>query len=313
MTIAHFRRRGGCLTALAAALLLAAGGPAAADYYDAVTAYDRADYAAARAELEPLVAAGDARAQLLLGRMHAAGQGVLQDYVRAHLLLNLAAASGVDGAAAARDELAGRMTPQQIAEAQQVAAAWTAAPAAGDASAASSLDHRAPLDRPGLVDLQWQLALHGYDPGPADGNAGPRTAAAIRRYQTDAGLPVDGTADQALLDHLKYTVPAVRNAGPTPATAGVATASQTGTARAAGPGPLDSLGAELKRSYVVGIQQELKARGYDPGPIDGVTGRRTHDAIRRYQRAADLPVDGQPSPALLNHLKFVGGRVAATS
>jgi TPR repeat protein len=83
MIIGSFLRRslvrGGCLTALAAAMLLGAGLPASADYYDAVTAYDRADYAAARAELEPLAAAGDARAQLLLGRMHAAGQGVLQE------------------------------------------------------------------------------------------------------------------------------------------------------------------------------------------------------------------------------------------
>jgi peptidoglycan hydrolase-like protein with peptidoglycan-binding domain len=307
MIIGSFLRRslvrGGCLTALAAAMLLGAGLPASADYYDAVTAYDRADYAAARAELEPLAAAGDARAQLLLGRMHAAGQGVLQDYVRAHLLLNLAAASGIDGAAAARDELAGRMTPQQIADAQQAAAAWTAAPAAGIASPDS-----APLDSQGLIDLQWQLALHGYDPGPADGEAGERTSAAIRRYQADAGLPVDGQPGRALLDLLQYTVPAVRNAA-APAPAAV---SQPAV-RVATPGPLDSLNPGLKRSYVVGIQQELKARGYDPGPIDGVAGRRTYDAIRRYQRSVGLAVDGQPSPALLNHLKFVGGRVAASN
>lgn len=295
--------RAGCLTALAAAMLLGAGLPASADYYDAVAAHDRADYAAARAELEPLAAGGDARAQFLLGRMHAAGQGVLQDYVRAHLLLNLAAAAGIDGASMARDELAGRMTPQQIAEAQSLAAAWAATPAAGTAA-----PDPAPLDRQGLVDLQWQLALHGYDPGPADGVAGRRTAAAIRRYQADAGLPVDGVPDRALLDHLQYTVPAVRNAAP-PASA----AASPPAARVVAPGPLDSLNAGLKRSYVVGIQRELKARGYDPGPVDGVAGPRTHDAIRRYQRSVGLAVDGQPSPDLLNHLKFVGGRVAASN
>ncbi len=297
------RSRGGCLAALAAAMLLGASLPASADYYDAVAAYDRADYAAARAELEPLAAAGDARAQLLLGRMHAAGQGVLQDYVRAHLLLNLAAASGVDGASVARDELAGRMTPQQIADAQSLAAAWVATPAAG-----TTAPDPAPLDRQGLVDLQWQLALHGYDPGPADGVAGQRTAAAIRGYQADAGLPVDGVPDRALLDHLQYTVPAVRNTA-APASA----AARQPAVRAVVPGPLDSLSPGLKRSYVVGIQRELKARGFDPGPIDGVAGRRTHDAIRRYQRSVGLAVDGQPSPDLLNHLKFVGGRVAASN
>ncbi len=299
MRIAHAWGRAGLLTAVSAGLLLVAGAAARADYHDAITAYERADYATARAEAEPLAAAGDGRALFLLGRMHAAGQGVLQDYVRAHMLLNLAAADGVDGAAAARDELAGKMTPQQIADAQQRASAWkAAAPAA------------VPLDRQGLTDLQWQLALHGYDPGPADGTAGPRTEAAIRLYQADAGLPADGAATQALLDHLQYTVPAVRNLAAA-ATAAPRPARQQTAFRATGP--LDSLNSGMKRSYVIGIQRELTACGYDPGPIDGVAGRRTYEAIRRYQAAAGLKVDGKPSPDLLNHLLFVGGRAAVSS
>lgn len=306
MRIAQTLRRGGRLTAASAALLLAAGAVAHADYYDAITAYERADYAAARDEAEPLAAAGDGRASFLLGRMHAAGQGVLQDYVRAHMLFNLAAAGGVDGAAAARDELAGKMTPQQIADAQQMASAWTAVPAAGGAT--GTVPAPLPLDRPGLVDLQWQLALHGYDPGPADGTAGPRTLSAIRQYQADAGLPVDGAATRSLLDHLQFTVPAVRNqmaGGP----------SQPAKPQAAFrvSGPLDSLDAGMKRSYVIGIQQALKTRGYDPGPVDGVAGRRTYEAIRRYQAAAGLEVDGRPSPDLLDHLMFVGGQAAVSS
>lgn len=319
MTRHHALRRAFRTAALSAVVLLGGTAGAAADYYDAVTAYDRGDYATAAAEAQGLAAAGDGRAQLLLGRMHEAGQGVLQDYVRAHLLYNLAAATGVDGAAAARDALALRMTPQQVADAQALAAAQSAMPAAGapvadtvtaETAAAHSLAGAAAqaeaLDRQALVDLQWQLALHGYDPGPADGAAGPRTVAAIRHYQADAGLPVDGRPTRALLDHLQYTVPAVRNAAaPAPA------ALRGATVAAAGTGPLDQLEPGLRRIYVIGIQRELKARGYDPGPVDGVAGKRTRAAIRKYQAASGLPVDGQPSPALLNHLKFVGGQVAA--
>ena len=319
MHIRDAMRRGRRLALASAVLLLAAAAPAAADYYDAVVAYDRGDFAAARTGLEPLAASGDPRAQLLLGRMHAAGQGVLQDYVRAHALFNLAAAAGIDGAAAARDEVAGRMTAEQIAEAQQeardLAALRDATPAAGDAPAADAgvgADRgtdRIPLARAEFVDLQWQLAVHGYDPGPADGTAGPRTEAAIRRYQADAGLAVDGRPSRALLDHLQFTVPAVRNAtAPAPASAPHATALRGGP-----PGPLDDLDPGLRRIYVVGIQDALAARGYDPGPADGVAGTRTRAAIRRYQADAGLPVDGQPSPALLNHLKFVGGQVAVGS
>lgn len=316
MQIRDAAKRGRRLALASAVLLLAAAAPAAADYYDAVVAYERGDFAAARADLEPLAASGDPRAQLLFGRMHAAGQGVLQDFVRAHALFNLAAAAGVDGAAAARDEVAGRMTAEQIAEAQQeardLAALRDATPAAGDATLADAGigaddgTDRMPLGRADLVDLQWQLAVHGYDPGPADGQAGPRTVAAIRRYQADAGLAVDGRPSRALLDHLQFTVPAVRNAAaPAPASA-----PHTTVVRGGLPGPLDDLDPGLRRIYVVGIQEALAARGYDPGPADGVAGSRTRAAIRRYQTDAGLPVDGQPSPALLNHLKFVGGQVA---
>lgn len=307
---------------LSSAMLLAVAGPAAADYYEAVTAYELGDYAAAGVELEPLAAAGDPRAQLLLGRMHAAGQGVLQDYVRAHVLFNLAAAAGMNGAAEARDELAAKMTAAQVADAQQQAAAWvatperelaTVAPAAGDPVPAADIPPAAaapeapPLERRELVDLQWQLALHGYDPGPADGNPGPRTIAAIRHYQADAGLPVDGAPTRAVLDHLQFTVPAVRNAAaPAPSV------RPSAVAQPVMPGPLDTLDPGLRHIYVAGIQEELRVRGYDPGPVDGVAGGRTRAAIRRYQAAVGLPVDGQPSAELLNHLKFVGGRVAAS-
>jgi peptidoglycan hydrolase-like protein with peptidoglycan-binding domain len=224
------------------------------------------------------------------------------------------------------------MTAEQIAAAQQQAAAWVVAPpaelgavepAAGEPSVGAPapaplpaaapaptqeapIQEAPPLARQALVDLQWQLALHGYDPGPADGNPGPRTTAAIRHYQADAGLPVDGAPTQAVLDHLQYTVPAVRNAAaPVPAL------RRAVVVQPVMPGPLDSLDPGLRRIYVVGIQEELKVRGYNPGPVDGVAGGRTREAIRRYQAAAGLPVDGQPSPELLNHLKFVGGQVAA--
>jgi S1-C subfamily serine protease len=42
------------------------------------------------------------------------------------------------------------------------------------------------------------LADLGYDPGPFDGVVGPRTRAAIRDFQADAGLPVDGQISDEL-------------------------------------------------------------------------------------------------------------------
>jgi hypothetical protein len=73
----------------------------------------------------------NATAQFNLGVMYDKGQGVPQDYVQAHKWYNLAASgfsAASDGrgkdAAAARDAVAAKMTPAQIAEAQKLAREW---------------------------------------------------------------------------------------------------------------------------------------------------------------------------------------------
>ena len=50
------------------------------------------------------------------------------------------------------------------------------------------------------------------------------------------------------------------------------------------------------------VQSRLAARGYDPGPVDGVVGERTRAAIRAYQRDQGLPMDGQLTPELIARL-----------
>lgn len=64
---------------------------------------------------------GSVAGQMKLGLMYFYGQGVPQDHVKAHLWLNLAAASGGVFPGLVRDEVAVKMTPQQIAEAQKLA------------------------------------------------------------------------------------------------------------------------------------------------------------------------------------------------
>lgn len=57
----------------------------------------------------------------LVGRMYAKGQGVLQNYILAHMWLNLA---GSQYARDERDALAAKMTTAQVAEAQRLATEW---------------------------------------------------------------------------------------------------------------------------------------------------------------------------------------------
>ena len=67
---------------------------------------------------------GDALACARLGLMYARGRGVLQDSIQAHMWYNVSAAHGETRSAKARDALAQRMTPAQIAEAQRLARKW---------------------------------------------------------------------------------------------------------------------------------------------------------------------------------------------
>ncbi|MBX2856225.1 MAG: peptidoglycan-binding protein [Rhodobacteraceae bacterium] len=50
------------------------------------------------------------------------------------------------------------------------------------------------------------------------------------------------------------------------------------------------------------VQAGLRDLGYNPGPIDGVKGTQTTQAIRDYQRDNGLLVDGQASYELASHI-----------
>ena len=50
------------------------------------------------------------------------------------------------------------------------------------------------------------------------------------------------------------------------------------------------------------IQGSLQYLGFQPGPVDGIYGRRTAQAISAYEAQNGMPVTGQPSPPLLAHM-----------
>jgi len=57
------------------------------------------------------------------------------------------------------------------------------------------------------------------------------------------------------------------------------------------------------------VQEALKTKGFDPGPIDGIQGPQTTQAVRDFQRAENLSVTGRADSATLNKLGVEpGGR-----
>jgi len=88
--------------------------------------------------------------------------------------------------------------------------------------------------------------------------------------------------------------PAVRNAAFTPTAMNAAKPMPIDRAAAAAPAANDP-----SEALLVEIQRELAKRGYYKGDPDGKTGPRTTQAIRDFQFAQRVAVDGRPSEALL--------------
>ena len=177
---------------LAAALIV--GLPVWADYETGQRAWDAGHLDEALTQWRAAADAGDRRAMLALGRLYVRGPGAPQDYLEAHKWFNLAASRGEAVAVGERDALAAKMTPQQVAAAQERAAAWhqTASRAAGNSQVAGATEPTSDAGQPpprAIRESQELLGSLGYAPGPVDGVWGARTAHAYREFLQDAGLP----------------------------------------------------------------------------------------------------------------------------
>jgi peptidoglycan hydrolase-like protein with peptidoglycan-binding domain len=123
-----------------------------------------------------------------------------------------------------------------------------------------------------VKQVQASLNAAGYGAGPPDGALGPKSRAAISRYQTDNRLAATGDVNAELLASL-----GIEN---------------------------NDAGATAMNATVIrDIKQELQAHGYASGIINGTVDQVTQDAIRAYQKDAGLEMTGRATPELLQHLR----------
>ena len=268
------------------ALALVVARLASADFDAGQRAWDAGNVDKALSQWRSASDEGDRRAMRALGRLYLQGMGVLQDYVEAHKWLNLAASRGEAAALAERDALAAKMTPEQIATAQERAAAWRSgkrpagdAPVAPAAQAgtsspapASAPDVRRPPPR-AIREAQALLAALGYRPGPVDGIWGRRTGAAYRGFLRDAGLPQTETLTPQALRALR-AVAERQSAGGAGrgAPAAVGTSPTPASREASAPRPASVRPDALHRAAQVGDIEVLKAAlaaGVDVDARDG--------------------------------------------
>ena len=103
------------------AIMMVAPSAHAADFDKAVAAYGSGNYEVALQEFRPLAEQGIAEAQYNLGVMYGNGEGVLADYKRAHMWLNIARYNGLKKAGDAIELVERNMTGSDISRAQDMA------------------------------------------------------------------------------------------------------------------------------------------------------------------------------------------------
>lgn len=153
---------------------------------------------------------------------------------------------------------------------------------------------------PDLARIQSVLTdLDLYD-GQIDGLKGPRTSAAIRRYQEILGLPQTGQIDAAMRRSLidPATAETVASAPPLPKPApGFHGGTDTDDALATG-----SIGDEK----VHAVQQALVNFGFHELTVDGVMGSQTAEALKTFQKIEGLAESGEPDEATRARLQKRG-------
>ena len=151
-----------------------------------------------------------------------------------------------------------------------------------------------------VSDLQSALTQAGCYDGPITGNFGSLTEAGVITCQKKLGLTADGVAGSKTLGMIQVS-------GTTPQSfQGFTNPTQTATSRE----NIIQNGSNGKT--VSSIQTQLKRLNYYAGSVDGVFGNQTEAAVRAFQQASQLPVDGKVGTQELAALAYRQPVAAAT-
>jgi TPR repeat protein len=191
------------------------------------------DYAAAAQWLTRAAEAGIAASQYRLGQLYESGLGVAKDPAAARAWYARAAAQGHERAQESERRMTSdETTPasvtvsrENIRETQRLLARLNFQPGAADGNLGPQTERAirdyqreaglpiTGITSPDLVaslkvrdsvrETQRLLSRLSFQPGAADGRAGPQTERAIRDFQRAAGLKVTGVASPELLEELR--------------------------------------------------------------------------------------------------------------
>jgi peptidoglycan hydrolase-like protein with peptidoglycan-binding domain len=125
--------------------------------------------------------------------------------------------------------------------------------------------------------LQQALTNLGYDPGTVDGRFGDATESAVKAFQQDRGLTVDGIVGDITwlnIDEADTSTPTLKK--------GVT-------------------GNPVRRA-----QKRLTIAGYEVGGVDGIFDARTEAAVEQFQGDQGLTQDGIVGPKTWERIDALG-------
>ena len=160
--------------------------------------------------------------------------------------------------------------------------------AGGSSSGSSSTNMKLGSTGTAVSALQQNLTTLGYYYGDVTGHYGNLTQQAVKKFQKAKGLTQDGVASTATLNAITS---ALKNAGVDVGPGTVATTLREGD----------------KGTAVTELQTMLKKLNYYYGSVTGSFGSLTKQAVRKFQDANKLTVDGVAGPATINKLRSLTG------
>jgi peptidoglycan hydrolase-like protein with peptidoglycan-binding domain len=131
---------------------------------------------------------------------------------------------------------------------------------------------------PAVRDLQEAMKALGHDPGPIDGVFGEATEAAVKAFQQEKGITVNGIVDEVTwlnIDEADQSEPILR---------------------------IGSTGLPVRRAQKL---MSLHGDPLDVGGVDGRYGTKTEAAVKLLQQRAHITVDGVIGPETWGELENI--------
>ena len=129
---------------------------------------------------------------------------------------------------------------------------------------------------PAVKEIQQKLTSFGFSTKGIDGVFGSNTDNAVRQFQKSRGLKVDGIVSTETRNALGKTT----------------TTKPTSPSTSASLNKSGTLKKGSKGAAVIELQRLLTEKGYNTKGVDGVFGSNTDQAVRQFQKARGLAVDG---------------------